>query len=152
MMLETMTTVALILGATQSTKHKVIGAMIFLVPPLYHGAATYLMGDQTYYISAGIVGLFVTGILVKFGRCDDLAIAAWTSIFINLFGIITWFMVQDPDQYDRTFLLFWGWVLWILFRGSKLYGMAGNLRVLYRVNRFRRNVIPGLCVGQAWTE
>jgi hypothetical protein len=143
---------ALILGAAQRTKHRVIGAMIFLVPPLYHGAAAHLMGDQAYYVSAGIVGMAVTGILVAYGQCEDLAIAAWTSIFINLFGIIAWFMVQNPDQYDRAFLLFWGWVLWILFRGSRLYGMAGDLRMLYREYRVRRNVIPGLCLDQVWTE
>jgi len=143
---------ALILGAAQRTRHRVVGAMVFLVPPLYHGKAAYLMGDQTYYVTAGVVGLVVTGVLVRLGRCEDLAIASWSSIFINLFGIISWWMCQNPDQYDRAFLLFWGWVLWILFRGSKLYGMAGNLRMLYREYRFRRNVIPGLCVGQIWTE
>jgi len=141
---------ALILGANQSTKHKTVVALLFLIPVIYHSAASSLMGDQPYYVSAGVVGMIVTGVIIRFGDCDELAIAAWTSIFINLFGIITWFMGQDPGQYDRMFLLFWGWVLWILFRGSIFYGMAGNLRMLYSRCWIHRDAFPRLCLDQIW--
>lgn len=144
-MIDVLIILAIILGATQRGPSRLTAAAIFLTAAVGHGIIGPHLGDWAYYVTAGAGCFIVLGLLVAGGLHDQLSMAAWVGVLLNLFGWALWVSYQDPAPYDWAFLGYWAWVLWILYRGSRLHGVLKNLRDDIMV---RRHALSGLGVAR----
>lgn len=162
MILSALLTCISVLAVLQVKTEDRRAALVFVVPILTHIVTDEYMGGWSYYITACLFDMFVIYFLVTCFS-SELAIklrhAVYVSMVLNLFGFAWWYglilpyLTSEMTPYFWTYRAFYSWVIFILFRGSKIYvGISEGMRSLACI---RRDALSGLGMGcgeDTWRE
>lgn len=120
----------LIVSAIQASMEDKIAGLVFIFPIVLHEIVGPYMTAWGYYVSDGLVGFIVAGMLLncfKSRLSEMLGWAAVISIGLNFFGWALWESGANHAPYNAVFLEFYGLVLFLLAKyGSVECGRVGE--------------------------
>jgi len=132
-----MTTFLIILivaaSAMQKGRNDTLAAVLFSIPMIFLWIMSDYFPDSIYYHINSLFALAVIYIIhsIKNKLAWNLTIALLASIFINSFGFICWFLELSPAVYNNLFIVFYGFVLYIVLKKGSFQWTIYTLRGEY---------------------